>query len=87
MRRPYAEGLNIDKQDIDEQWDDAQKRMAKLRKKDRHETPEGDALQRKIKDLEHLVELRNAMVAHARPSLFPHTSLLSPLIPPLSAAH
>ena len=64
MLRPLAENSDIGRDDIDDELADAQTRMAKLRDKGRHETPEGSTLQQKITDLKHLVELRQLVVGH-----------------------
>ena len=64
LLRPYAEGSEIGRDDIDDELADAQVRMAKLRDKSRHETPEGAALQQKVTEFKRLVELRKVLVGH-----------------------
>ena len=67
---PYTDNSDIGEEDIDEELAHAQDRILKLRRKDRHKTPEGIAQQKKVKDLKHLVQLRQLMVArHALPRI------------------
>ena len=64
--RPYADGSDSGRDDIDDVLADAQQRMATLRGEGRHETQEGSALQKKITDFKRLVELRQLVVGHPR---------------------
>ena len=74
---PYTEDSDVCEEDIDEELADAQDRIAKLRNKDRHKTPEGIALRQKVNDFEHLVQLRHHMVGrHALHFTF-YASLLT----------
>ncbi len=57
----HVEDSGISKDDIDEELADAKERMAKLRKKGRHDTRLGKALQSRINDLGRLVELRDLL--------------------------
>ena len=57
--QPYANYSGIEKDEIDDELREAQESFSKLRKKGRHETPEGQELQKKIDDFERLVELRD----------------------------
>ena len=61
--QPYAKYSGITKDEIDDELREAQESFSKLRKKGRHETPEGQELQKKIDDFERLVELRDLIIS------------------------
>ena len=67
----YAEESGITKDDIEEELAEAEKCLVKLYKQNRHHTPKGQRMQRRVQDLKRLVELRDTMV----------TPLLAPLAP------
>ena len=63
LLRPYTADSGMTKEDIDDELAEDRAAMARLFKKKLHETRKGKELQREIKDLERLVELRDLLKA------------------------